>query len=51
MIGNICKFFWSGSCKAKNGMGVIIANWLIGKVVERYNDRVMKVNTAIGDVL
>ena len=34
-------------------MGVIIANWLIRKVVgvERYNDRVMKVNIIIGDVV
>ena len=31
-------------------MGVIVANWLIGKVVgvQRFNDRVMKVNTVIG---
>ena len=34
-------------------MGVIVANWLIGKVVgvERFNDRVMKVNTVIGDAV
>ena len=34
-------------------MGVIVAKWLIGKVVgvERYNDRVMKVNIVIGDVV
>ena len=33
-------------------MGVIVASWLIGKVVrvERYNSRVMKVNTVFGDV-
>ena len=33
-------------------MGVIVANWLIGKIVgvERFNDRVMKVNTVIRDV-
>ena len=31
-------------------MHVIATNWLIGKVVgvERYNDRVMKVNIVIG---
>ena len=34
-------------------MDVIVAKWLIGKVVgvERYNDRVMKVNIVIGDVV
>ena len=34
-------------------MGVIVANWSIGKVVgvERYNDRVMKVSIVIGDVV
>ena len=34
-------------------MGVIVANWLIEKVLgaERYNDSVMKVNIAIGDVV
>ena len=32
-------------------MGVIVANWLVGKIVEveRYSDRVMKVNIVIGD--
>ena len=49
MIGNGFKFLW----KQKNGMGVIAANWLIGKVVgvERFIDRVMKVNIVIGDVV
>ena len=34
-------------------MGVVVANWLIGKVVgvERFNDRVMKVSIVIGDVV
>ena len=34
-------------------MGVIVANWLIGKVVrlERFNDRVMKVNIVVRDVV
>ena len=53
MIGNGFKFLWIESCKAENGMGVIAANWLIGKVVgvERFIDRVMKVNIVIGDVV
>ena len=50
MTGNGFKFLWSGSCKAENGVGVIVANWLIGKVVgvERFNDREMKVNILVG---
>ena len=50
MIGNGLKFLWSGGYKVENGVGVIVANWLIGKVVrvERFNDRVMKVNIVIG---
>ena len=50
MIGNGFKFLWSGGCKAVNGVGVIVANWLIGKFVgvERFSDRVMKVNIVIG---
>ena len=53
MIGNSFKFLWSGSCRAENGVGVTVGNWLIGKVlgIERFNDRVMKVNIVIGDVL
>ena len=53
MIGNGFKFLWSGGCKAENGAGVIVANWLFGKFVgvERSNDRVMKVNIVIGDVV
>ena len=53
MIDNGLKFLWSGSSKAGNGVGVIVANWLIGKIVEveRYSDRVMKVNIVIWDVL
>ena len=52
MIGNGFKFLWSGDSKAENGVGVTVANWLIGKVVgvERFNDRVMKVNIVIEDV-
>ena len=53
MISNGFKFLWSGSSKAVNGVGVIVANWLVGKIVEaeRYSDRVMKVNIVIGDVV
>ena len=42
-----------GRCKAENGVGIIAANWLIGKVVgvDRFNDRVKKVNIIIGDVV
>ena len=44
MIGNGFKCLWSGVCKIENDVGVIVANWLIGKVVGVgwYNDRVMK---------
>ena len=44
MIGNGFKFLWSGSSKAVNGVGVIVVNWLIGKIVEveRYSDRVIR---------
>ena len=53
IIGNGFKFFWSGSCKAENGVGVIVANWLTFPVVgvERFNDRVIKVNIMIRDVV
>ena len=39
-----------GGCKAENGVGVIVANWLIGKVMtfERFNGRVTKVIIIIG---
>ena len=52
MIGNSFKFLWSRDSKAENGVGVTVANWLIGNVVgvERFNDRVMKVNIVIEDV-
>ena len=45
MIGNGFKFLWSGGCKAENGVGVIVANWLIWKVVgvERYNYKLIRV--------
>ena len=41
------------ACKAENGVGVIVANWLIGKVVgvKRFNDRVMRVNIITGHVV
>ena len=53
MIGNGFKFLWRGSCKAENNVGVIVANWLIGKVVgvEGFNDRAMKINIVIGNVV
>ena len=53
MIGNGFKFLWSGVCKVEKGVGVIVTNWLIGKVVgiKKFNDRVMKVNIVIGDVV
>ena len=51
MIGNYFKFLWSGSCKVENGGSVIVANWLMGKVVrvKRFNYRVKKVIIVIGD--
>ena len=33
MFVNDLKFLWSGCCKAENDAGVIVANWLIGKIV------------------
>ena len=53
MIENGFKFLWSGVYKAEMGVGVINGNWLIGKVVgvQRFNDRVMKVNNIIEDVV
>ena len=53
MAGNGFKFVWSGSCKPENGAGLMVANWLIGKIVgvKRYNDRVIKVNVVIGHVI
>ena len=51
MTGNDFKFLWSESGKAESSVGVIVSNWLIGKIlgVESFNDRMMK-NTVIGDV-
>ena len=53
MIGNGFKFLWSGGCNVENGVGVLVANWFSMKVmrVERFNDRVMKVNIVIGNVV
>ena len=53
VIGSAFKFLWSGGCKAENGVGVIYANWFIGKVVgvERFNDRVIRVNIVTWDVV
>ena len=45
--------FFGVSCKAENNVGVIVANWLIRKGigVEKYNDRVIKVNIVIRDTV
>ena len=45
MIGNGFKFLWSGGCKAENSVSVIVAYWLIGKVVgvEGCNDSVRSI--------
>ena len=53
MTGNGFKFFWTWGGKTENRVCVIVANWLIGKVVgvERFNDRAMKDNIVIGDVV
>ena len=53
MIGNGFKFLWSGDCKVENGLGVIVAIWLIRKVVgvESFINRVMKVNIVIGNLV
>ena len=53
MIGNGLKFLWIGGCKVENSVVVIVANWLIGNVagVERFNDKVIKVNIIIEDVV
>ena len=53
MILNGFKFPWSGGSKAENSVGVIVAKWLIVKVVGvvRFNDSVMKVNIVTGDVV
>ena len=47
------KFLWHRGCKAENVVGVIVANWLVGKVVgvEKFNDRLIKVNIFIEDVV
>ena len=52
MIGNGFKFLLSGGCKGENGVGVVVANLLIGKFVgvEKFNYRVMQVNIVNGDV-
>ena len=53
MIENGFEFLWIWGFKAENGVGVTVAKWLIGKVVgvERVNDRVMKVNIVIRNVV
>ena len=46
----VLNFFGVGVIKQKR---VLVAKWLIGKVVrvERFNNRVMKINFVIGDVV
>ena len=53
MIRNSFQCLWRGGYKTDNGVGLIIANQLIGKVtgVERYNDRVLKINIVVRDVV
>ena len=49
----VLNFFGKRGFKAESGVDVIIADWLIGKVVEveRFNDRVVKVNSITGNVV
>ena len=53
MIRNGFQFTWSWDCKVENRVGIIVAHRLIGKFVgvEKYNDKVMKVNIVTGDVV
>ena len=49
----VLNFFGVRVVKQKNDVGVIVGNWLIGKVVgvERLIDRVMKVSIFISNVV
>lgn len=51
MIGSIYKLLWSGDSKPENGVGVIVANWLVEKIVEieRPSGRIMKAKVVIVD--
>ena len=53
MIGNAFKFLWNRSSKTKDGVCVVVANWLVEKVVgvERFRNRVMKVNAVSLDAV
>ena len=50
---SMCLISLALCCKAENIVGVIVANWLTGKVVgvERFSDKVKKVSIVIGDVV
>ena len=39
MIRNGFKFLWNGAYKGQNGVGVIVANWLIGAVKVSVDDQ------------
>ena len=49
---SMCLISVALGCKAEKIVGVIVANWLIGKVVgvERFSDKVKKVDIVIGNV-
>ena len=50
---SMCLISPALGCKAEKNLGVIVANWLIGKVVgvERFSDKVKNVGIVIGDVV
>ena len=50
---SMCLISLALGCKAGNIVGLIVANWLIGKIagVERFSDKVKKVSVVIGDVV
>ena len=51
MIGNRYMLLWSGGCKPENGVGAIVANWLVEKTmeVERPTSRIIKAKVTIDD--
>ena len=50
---SMCLISVALGCKAEKIVGVIVANWLIGKVVgvERFSDKVKKVDIVIENVV
>ena len=50
---SMCLISPALGCKAEKVVGVIVANWLIGKVVgvERFSDKVKNVDIVIVDVV